>query len=110
MYITVQHQIRDLKKWEQASQHVMSCIEQKKLAQGLKALMYLPGTDGHKAVCLWQADSLERAKAFLEKETAQAAKNDYFQVNEQSAVGLPGQEQLHAEDNKRTEEAMHLSA
>ena len=109
MFIAVQHQIRDPQKWEQASKHVMACIEQDKLPKGLKALMYLPAMDGHKAVCLWEAESLEKAKSFLERETAQAAKNEYFQVNDATAVGMPGQEQLHNEQDKRTEEAMHLA-
>ena len=110
MVVTVQHQIRDPNKWAHTTKHVMECIEQGKLPKGLKALMYLPGMDGHKAVCLWQADTLEKVKSFLDRETGQAAKNEYFQVDEMSAVGLPALDEIHAEQDKRTEEAMHLSA
>jgi hypothetical protein len=109
MFVAVQHQIRDPHKWEQAAQHIMTSIEQGKLPKGLNALMYLPGMDGHKAVCLWQGESLEKVKSFLERETGHAAKNEYFQVNEEAAVGMPGAEQLHAEQDKRTEDAMHLA-
>ena len=109
MFVAVHHQIRDPHKWEQASKHIMTSIEQGKLPKGVSALMYLPAMDGHKAVCLWQADTLDKVKSFLERETGHAAKNDYFQVNDEAAVGMPGQEQLHAEQDKRTEEAMHLA-
>ena len=94
MIVTIHHQITDPKKWEQVTQTMTTLMEQNRLPQGLKALMYLPAADGRRADCLWEADSLEHLKSFLEPQTGQAARNEYFQVNAQGAVGLPGQEEM----------------
>jgi len=69
-------------------------LEQGRLPQGLKGLMYLPGTDGRKADCVWEAQSLDALKNFLDREIGTAARNDYFQINTAAAFGLPGQEEL----------------
>ncbi len=67
----------------------MSMIEQQRLPKGLKALEYLPSVDGQKAVCVWEADSLDHLKEFIDRETKGAAWNDYFQVKTEAALGLP---------------------
>ena len=93
MYVTVHHLITNPQKWEQATKHIMALSGQGQLPQGLKGLMFLPGTDGHKADCVWEANSMEALKIFMDRETAGGAKNEYFQINEAAAFGLPG----HAE-------------
>jgi len=108
MYVTVHHQIRDPKQWESATHHIMADMEQGRLPKGLKGLMYLPSADGRQADCLWEADKLENLKSFIDGQTGQAAKNDYFKVNDQTAVGLPGSEHSVSEHALSTEEAMHL--
>jgi len=108
MYVTVHHQIRDPKQWEQSTQHIMASMEQGRLPRGLKGLMYLPSTDGRQADCLWEADKLEDLKSFLDGETGQAAKNEYVPVNDRAAVGLPDHEVPPTRQALRTEEAMHL--
>ena len=95
MHIAVHHLITNSQKWEQASKHIMELSEQGKLPPGLKGLMYLPAMDGHKADCLWEADSLEALKRFMDRETGNGAKNDYFQIDDASAFGLPAHSELH---------------
>ena len=70
----------------------MAIVEQGRLPQGSKALMYLPGTDGHKADCLWEAQSVDALKTLLDREIGTAASNDYFQINSEAAFGLLDQE------------------
>ena len=94
MHVSVHHAITDPQKWAQLTQNIMTMVEQGRLPQGLKALMYLPGTDGRKADCLWEAQSLDALKGFLDREIGTAARNDYFQINSEAAFGLPGQEDL----------------
>jgi DNA polymerase/3'-5' exonuclease PolX len=94
MHVSVHHIITDPKKWEQVTQNMMAAIEQGRLPQGLKALMYLPGTDARKADCLWEAQSLDTLRNFLDREIGTAARNDYFQINTATAFGLSGQEEL----------------
>ena len=39
--------------------------------------------------CAWEADSLDGLKRFLEPQIGTAARNEYFQVNADQAMGLP---------------------
>ena len=94
MHVSVHHTITDQQKWTQLTKNIMAMVEQGRLPQGLKGLMYLPSTDGRKATCLWEAPSLDTLKNFLDRETGTAARNDYFQVNTEAAFGLPGQEEM----------------
>ena len=94
MHVSVHHIITDPQKWEQVTKKMTAAVEQGRLPQGLKALMYLPGADGRKADCLWEAQSVDGFKNFLEPQTSSAARNEYFQINSGAAFGLPGQEEM----------------
>ncbi len=94
MHVSVHHSITDSQKWEQVTKNMMAMMEQGRIPQGLKGLMYLPGTDGRRADCLWEATSVEALRSFLDREIGSAARNDYFQINTQAAFGLPGQEEM----------------
>lgn len=110
MFVTIHHQISDPQKWEGVTKKMMSAIQQNRLPDGLKALMYLPAVDGKQADCLWEADSLKNLKGFIEAETSQAARNSYFEVNAQAANGLPGQEAPSTPEEEKVEEAMVQAA
>jgi hypothetical protein len=95
MIVAVHHMIKNPEKWEQSVKHIMALAEQGRLPQGLKGLMFLPGMDGHRADCVWEANSMESLKSFLDGENGSAAKNEYFQVDDASAFGLPAHSELH---------------
>ena len=95
MYVTVHHKIANQKKWEQNSNNIMRIMEENRLPKGLKGLMYLPSKDGRSADCLWEADSIDSLRSFLDRETGVAAQNEYFEVNAERAEGLPGKEEMH---------------
>jgi hypothetical protein len=94
MHAVIHHAINDAAKWDQTTQRIMSMIEQRRLPKGLKPLEYLPSTDGRKAVCVWEADSLNALREFMDRETAGAARNDYFEVKAENAIGLPKGEEV----------------
>ncbi len=94
MYVSVHHVIRDSQKWDQISRNMTTAVEQGKVPQGLKGLMYLPGIDGRKADCVWEAQSVEALRSFLDREIGSAATNEYFQIDGNAAFGLPGQVEL----------------
>jgi hypothetical protein len=94
MHVSVHHTISDPQKWAQITSAMKTAVEQGRLPQGLKGLMYLPSADGRRADCLWEAPSVEAVKNFLEPETGAAARNEYFQVNSEAAMGLPAQEEM----------------
>jgi hypothetical protein len=94
MHVSVHHTITDPQKWEQLTKNMKAMVEQGRLPQGLKGLIYLPGTDGRKADCVWEAQSLDKLRSFLDREIGTVARNDYFEINTAAALGLPGQEEM----------------
>jgi len=95
MFVAIHHNITDPKTWEETTSQIGPMVEQGRLPKGLKAVFYLPSTDGRKADCVWEADSLDNLKRFLEPLTSKAARNEYFQINTEQAFGLP----VHAEEH-----------
>ena len=81
-------------KWDRSEKNIMAMIEQHRLPAGLKPLEYLPSVDGRKADCVWETPSLGSLQKFIEGETAGAARNEYFQVKDEAAIGLPKGEEL----------------
>ena len=94
MHVVIHHHISDSAKWDRSVKNIMTMIEQQRLPRGLKALEYLPSVDGRNADCVWGAESLESVQKFIERETAGAARNDYFEVQEEAAIGLPQAEDM----------------
>ena len=88
MHVAINHAITDPTKWEASVRNIMSMIDQHKLPAGLKPVQFLPSTDGRQANCVWESVSLDQVKQFVEKQT-HGARNEYFQVNDQAAIGLP---------------------
>jgi len=89
MHAVIRHSINDPAKWEQVTRNIMSMIEQGRLPKGVKPLEYLPSVDGRKADCVWEAETLDALRQFLDRETGTAARNEYFEVNTSAAIGLP---------------------
>jgi len=56
---------------------------------GIKALQFLPSTSKDRAVCLWEAKSVEAVKGFLEPLSAKSSRNTYYTVDSTTAMGLP---------------------
>ena len=94
MYIVIRHYISDPAKWDRSTKNIMSMIEQQRLPKGFKPLEYLPSVDGRNADCVWEAESLKDLRQFIDLETAGAARNEYFEVKEEAAIGLPKGEEL----------------
>jgi len=95
MIISVHHLINNPDRWEQSTKRIMALAEHGELPKGLKGLLFLPGMDGHKADCVWEANSVESLKDFLDREIGSGAKNEYFQVDDAAAFGLPAHTELH---------------
>ncbi len=56
---------------------------------GIKALQFFPSMSKDRAVCLWEANSIEAVKGFLEPLSAQSSRNTYYTVDSTKAMGLP---------------------
>jgi len=56
---------------------------------GIKALQFFPSMSKDRAVCLWEANSVEAVKGFLEPLSAPSSRNTYYTVDSANAMGLP---------------------
>ena len=56
---------------------------------GIKALQFFPSVNKDRAVCVWQANSVDVLKGFLESLSAESSRNIYYAVDSTKAMGLP---------------------
>ena len=56
---------------------------------GINALQFFPSVNKDRAVCLWEAKSVDALKGFLEPLSAQSSRNTYYTVDSAKAIGLP---------------------
>ena len=84
MYILVQHTVSDpAAVWQRAQQAVSS------IPASLKLHHSFPSPNGRKAVCIWEAASIESLKTFLEPMMGPEAHNQYIEVVNKEGVALP---------------------
>jgi hypothetical protein len=93
MHAVIRHYINDPAKWDRSVKNIMSMVEQNRLPSGFKPLEYLPSADGRNADCVWEAQSLAALRNFIDRETT-GARNEYFEVKDEAAIGLPKAEDL----------------
>ena len=89
MQVGIHHTINDAQKWEQTKQSVMSKIQGGTLPSGVKPVLYIPGTNRKVTFCVWEADSIDAVRKFIDGESGTAARNEYFEVDTKNAMGLP---------------------
>jgi hypothetical protein len=84
MYIVVQHSISNPTDFWSGAERLMP-----KVPATAKLHHSFPTKDGTRAVCLWEAESVESLRGFLEPEISRVSKNDYFQVENKDSVVMP---------------------
>ena len=84
MYIVIQHQISNPPAFWAAAQKALP-----NLPKGIRALQVMPNKDGTRAVCLWEAGSIDAVKQVIEPSEGQVSRNEYFAVETANAMGLP---------------------
>lgn len=84
MYVMVQHDVKD-------PEHFFADIPgvAANAPTGVLPRQFCPSRDRTTAVCLWEAESLEEVRAYLDEVTGDASENAYFEVSEEQALGLP---------------------
>jgi hypothetical protein len=84
MFIVVQHTISDPNVfWNSADPN--------SLPKEVKLHHSFPTLDGTRAVCLWEADTIEAVKNVLEPMSKGVARNEYFQVENREGYARPSQ-------------------
>lgn len=83
MYVLIHHQIQDAKAfWETVEQDPTP-------PAGMKVVTFFPSTDNTAAFCLYEADSTEALRRFVDGALGTSSRNSYYPVNADAAVGLP---------------------
>jgi hypothetical protein len=83
MFIVVEHTITNPDVFFGLAQRVAEA------PSGINALQFFPSMSKDRAVCLWEAKSVDALKGFLEPLTAQSSRNTYYTVDSTKAMGLP---------------------
>jgi hypothetical protein len=82
MYIVANHTISNPEKfWGLAKSTPIPPL--------LKLHCVFPSTDGAKGTCLWEAQSVDAVKQFVETLTSAFARNEYMIIESANAMGLP---------------------
>jgi hypothetical protein len=85
MHIVVEHRITDLDKF--------SSMDAAEVAEGggpgFKLRQFLPPQDGSVATCLWEADSIDSLREWLDPATDGVTENTYIAIDDENAIGLP---------------------
>ncbi len=84
MYIVVEHQISDPTRFWQTASDAMPL-----LPENVKLHCTFPSADGSRAVCLWEAESVEAVRDFLEPVIGRVSRNEYFEVENKGDVAMP---------------------
>ena len=85
MHVVVQHRITDPEKFLSMDAEEVSGGG----PAGVQGRQFFPSEDGSAAVCLWEADSIQTLRDYLDPATAGVSENTYFAVDTQRAMGLP---------------------
>ena len=84
MYVVVQHTISDPAVfWNSADPN--------NLPPDIKLHHTFPTADGTRAVCIWEAESVDAVREFLEPLLGRASRNEYFAVENREGVVRPSQ-------------------
>ena len=85
MHVAVMHRITDPEKFFSADAEQVAGGG----PPGVQGRQFYPATDRQSAVCLWEADSIDSLRDYLDPATEGMAENTYFEVDSERAMGLP---------------------
>ena len=84
MFIVAQHTITDPERFYPAAQSGMQ-----DLPEGMRVHALIPSSDGTRATCLWEADSVDSVKKLVEDTVGDMSSNEFYEADAQNSIGLP---------------------
>ena len=85
--IAVQHRINNAEKFFGLTPEVVE-----NAPAGIQPRQFCPSTDKTQAMCLWEADSVDAVRGYLDSIAGtDVTENSYFVIDEEQAFGLPQQ-------------------
>jgi hypothetical protein len=93
MYVLIEHSISDPDSFFSTAESALS-----QMPPTIKLHHTFPSTDGTRAVCVWEADTIDHVREFIEPAVGRFSHNEYFEVpNKESVVNPRGERaQVHA--------------
>jgi hypothetical protein len=85
MYVVVHHRIIDREKFLATDPQVLAG----NAPPGVHVRHFLPARDASAADCLWNTESLNTLRDYLDPATRGICENTYFEVDSGFAMGLP---------------------
>ena len=85
MHVVIQHRIRDPEQFFAGDPEQVASGG----PPGVKGRQFFVSQDRSEAVCLWEADSVESLRTYMEGLTGDSADNTYFEVDAEISMGLP---------------------
>jgi hypothetical protein len=82
MHVIAVHRISDPDKFFEA-------VQSNPIPAGMALQSMLPSSDRSRVVCVWEADSEESVRELVEETVGDVSSNEYFEVDEGRAQGLP---------------------
>ena len=83
MYICIHHSISDPAAFWSTAEQISNLPPHVKLHHSF------PTKDGSRAVCIWEADSIDALRSIVEPMVGHASRNEYFEVENKEAVSMP---------------------
>jgi hypothetical protein len=84
MFVGIQHRIRDADAMLSRSEKLTE-----NTPPGVQARQFCLSTDRQFATCIWEADSVQAVRDYIDGVQGDSSDNSYFEVDPQASVGLP---------------------
>ena len=85
MHVVVHHRIIDREKFRATDPQDIAA----NAPPGAHVCQFLPARDASAADCLWESESLDGLRDYLDAATRGVCQNTYFEVAPESSLGLP---------------------
>ncbi len=84
MHVVIQHRIKDPEQFFAGDPEEVANGG----PPGVRGRQFLVSQDRSAATCLWEADSVESLRIYMEGLTGDSAENSYFEVDAEMSMGL----------------------
>jgi hypothetical protein len=85
MHVVIQHRITDPEQFFAGDPEQVATGG----PPGVRGRQFIVSQDKSAAVCLWEADSVESLRDYMDGLTGDSAENTYFEVDGEMSMGLP---------------------
>jgi hypothetical protein len=86
MYVAIVHQVKDAQAFLSRGERL---DDPSNAPPGVVPRQFCPSTDLTTATCVWEADSLDAARDYVDSTLGDSSENTYFEINTEYALGLP---------------------